>query len=259
MKVRKEINVALTIKHTADEAVTAAVSLLGYNYIYGYKYSYNPVTKERIKLLASQNPKMFTDSYYNKACQFVGKNAIDCSGLVCFCLGINDIGSYEIYERATSKDGMRVVTKDEVVKFGDVLWKQGHVGLVTSVSTDSGFMVHTIEAKTINAPVKYYAYNGAKYAAPSGWSQVIRPDYKVIMPEPVKPERNTGWQKDNDGRWWYSTGKDKGDYLRNGFYNIAGKDYYFDKEGYLCIPEVAGMAQDGSIDKVEYEYYYDEP
>lgn len=252
---------ALTIKYTADEAVFNAISLLQYNYIYGYKYSYNPVTKARIKVLASQNPKIFTDAYYNKACQFVGKYAIDCSGLVCYCLGINDIGSYEIYERATAKDGMRVVTKDEVVKYGDVLWKQGHVGIVTSVDNGNGMVVHTIEAKTINAVVKYYTYNGAKYAAPSGWSQVIRPDYKVPMPEPVEETatRKAGWQKDKDGRWWYSTGTDKGDYLRNGFYNIAGKDYYFDKEGYLCVPEVAGMARDGSIDKVEYKYYYDEP
>ena len=228
---------------TAKAAIATAETLLGWHYIYGYKYKYNPVTKSRIKSLAKQNSQVFTDSYYDKACNFIGGYAIDCSGLVCCALNISDIGSYEIRER------FPVASE---VKPGDVLWRQGHVGLVIQVSEKNEY-VKAIEAYTINQPVGIRTYN----IALSEWTNVLRPNYKPepiteVMPQPeIRPR---GWVKEKDGRWWYSTGNDNGDYYCNGLYWVEDKQYYFDKEGYCCLPKFKWNTSSGEIIDVVYEY-----
>ncbi len=235
----------VTIKVTREQAIKRAKECMGWHYIYGYKYNDNPVTKAVIQRLAAENSQVFTDSYYDKAVKFIGENAIDCSGLVCRALGIGDYGSYqfkEFHDNGTMQD-----VPWEELQPGDILWKQGHVGIVWQTSASNPFPINTIEAWTINYPVGMRTYQNHTV-----WKCAMRPPYVDTKSQ----GRTPGWKVDGN-RWWYSTGDENGDYYRNGFYEINGKEYFFDKEGYLCVPLNIKYEITGEI--ISYDKMYIKP
>lgn len=214
------------------EALEIANIMAGsYNYIFGYKEYMNPVTKSRIEELARQNPGTFTLSYIEKARKFIGKNAIDCSGLICECLGISVIGSYSICDLPIHYPKIySYVSMDERMP-GDILWKKGHVGLCKDNN-------NVIEARSINAGVDVFQFTS------QNWLKCIRPKYDDDY------YKKTGWIMEPDGRMWYAKSKKKGDYYKNGFHEIDGKKYFFDEDGYLVKTFLVTTLDDGCVEDI---------
>lgn len=214
------------------EALEIANIMAGsYNYIFGYKEYMNPVTKSRVEELARQNPSTFTHAYIEKACKFIGKNAIDCSGLVCECLDISVIGSYSICDLPIHYPKIySYVSMDERMP-GDILWKKGHVGLCKDKN-------NIIEARSINAGVGIFQFTS------QNWVKCIRPKYNDDCYE------KTGWIMEPDGRMWYAKSKKKGDYYKNGFHEIDGRKYFFDEDGYLVKTFLVTTMDDGCVEYV---------
>lgn len=192
----------------------ANIMARSYNYIFGYKEHMNPVAKCWVDELAKQNPSTFTQAYIEKAYKFIGKNAIDCSGLICECLGISVIGSYSICDLPIHYPKFYSYVKMEDRMAGDVLWKKGHVGLCKDKN-------NVIEARSINAGVGVFPFSSQP------WEKCIRPKYAE------EDYSKTGWISEPDGRMWYAKSKKKGDYYKNGFHEIDGKKYFFDEDGYV--------------------------
>lgn len=217
---------------TREESVQIANTIAGsYNYIFGYKEYMNPVSKSRIDELARQNPATFTQHYIDKARKFIGKNAIDCSGLVCTCLGISNIGSYSICDLPIHCPKIySYVPMDERMP-GDILWKKGHVGLCKDKN-------NIIEARSINAGVSVFSFTS------QNWMKCIRPKYNEGY------YKKTGWILEPDGRKWYAKSKKKGDYYRNGLYEIEGKKYFFDEDGYLVELMFITTDDNGAVDDI---------
>lgn len=196
------------------EAVERAKELLGWNYIYGFKHNYNPVSTPRINLLRQQYSSVFTDAYYKKAFGMIGTNAIDCSGLVCYALNIKDIGSWQFHDLPTASPSNYVyVTTPEA---GDIVWKSGHVGLC--IGNDK-----VIEARGIDYGVVETNFNERN------WIKII--SYKK-WEEDTFYENYGSWNKDEIG-WWFPWGPDKGQYYKNEVATIVGKQYAFNKNGHL--------------------------
>lgn len=213
------------------EALEIANIMAGsYNYIFGYKEYMNPVTKSRIEELARQNPDTFTQSYIEKSHKFIGKNAIDCSGLICECLGISVIGSYSICDLPIHYPKIYSYVEMGERMSGDILWKKGHVGLCKDKND-------IIEARSINAGVNVFKFTS------QNWEKCIRPKYSDEY-------EKTGWICEPDGRMWYAKSKKKGDYYKNGFYEIEGKKYFFDEDGYLVKLLLLTTNQDGSVEDI---------
>lgn len=220
---------ATSLKVTKNQAIEKAKMFVdfGYVYIYGYKEIYNPVTLSRIEMLRKENPNNFTASYTEKAKKLVGKRAIDCSGLVCQCLGIADIGSYQICDLPFNSNLYKYINAPEA---GCILWKKGHVGIC--VSEDKA-----IEARSMDAGVGYFNLHSQP------WSKFIMPYY--LPTDEVYSK--TGWIYEPDGSCWYAFGKKKGEYYRGGIYEIDGKKYMFDKQGFLVRTALVTTYDDGHI------------
>lgn len=217
---------------TMEESLEIANRMAGnYNYIFGYKEHMNPVTKCWIDELAKQNPSTFTHTYIEKACKFIGKKAIDCSGLVCECLGISVIGSYSICDLPIHYPKIySYVPMGERMR-GDILWKKGHVGICQDGN-------NVIEARSINAGVDVFRFTT------QNWAKCIRPKYNDDY------YKKTGWIMESDGRMWYAKSKKKGDYYKNGFHEIDGKKYFFDEDGYLVKTFLVTTLDDGCVEYV---------
>lgn len=220
-----------------DEAINIAKALVGEAYIYGFKHSYNPVAESRINTLASQYPSTFTSTYIAKAKKFIGKYAIDCSGLVCHCLGIADIGSYYISQLATSNPSnyTAYTPSSTAPKEGDILWRTGHC----SIYIGDGYL---IEAKGIS-----YGVIKSKYVK-SEWTRIIRPTY-VIRPAYAYYE-NIGWNEDSVG-WWYAYGGYNGNYYKSTVKEIEGKLYAFNADGYVIANPTITTDDKGAIKTIE--------
>lgn len=199
---------------TRKDVVEKAKKLIDWNYIYGFKHDDNPVKLEKINSLRQQHSSVFTDSYYSKAKSFIGKNAIDCSGLICYAHSIYDIGSWQIHDLPiTSPSNFKYVDKPEM---GSIVWKTGHVGLCLGE-------ISVIEARGIDYGVCITQYNNR------GWEKIIT--RKRWEEEPFY--ENVGdWNKNEIG-WWFPWGKNKGEYYNNEIATIVGKQYAFNKNGYL--------------------------
>lgn len=223
-------------KTTLNEARTRAMELYTNNwgYIYGFKHSYNPVTSSRINTLAKQYPATFTSSYIKKANGMIGGNAIDCSGLICYCLGISDIGSSQIGELS----GSSYYDEEDYYHFcnrtdpepGAILWKKGHVGFYMGDGV-------VIEARSIDIGVSTSKLTDTW----RGWSKVIIPGY-------VEDNfyENLGWNHDSIG-WWFAYGHNQGNYYQSCVQNIDGKAFAFNEGGYCVINPHISYNDSGEI------------
>lgn len=202
-----------------------------FKYIYGYKYNKNPVNKNELNLLRKDNSQVFTDSYYAKALTFVGKKAIDCSGLVCYVHNLPDIGSWSIqqlpslYPSAWKDVGKPSLT---TLKPYDILWKSGHVAIYVGDGKIE-------EARGIN-----YGVQVNNFIDRNIFTKTIR----RLNIHSEETYDNTGWIKDETG-WWYAYARTKGSYYRNTIVSIGGNLCAFNENGYLvtnceCIHDTNG-------------------
>lgn len=202
-----------------------------YKYIYGYKYSKNPVNKSELQILRAANSQVFTDSYYQQATSMIGKNAIDCSGLVCYVHGLKDIGSWTIQQLPSLYPSVwKDVGKPSLSTLNkyDILWKSGHVAIYLGDGTIE-------EARGINHGVQVN-----KFIDRNIFTKTIRRT-NIILEQGYE---NTGWNKDNTG-WWYAYGHNKGEYYRNTIVSIGGRLCAFNANGYFvtnceCIHDTNG-------------------
>lgn len=193
---------------TGNEICLRAAELKNDKYWYGAKNEI--ATVALANRLRSENPSVWTYSYYNKALKDVdGKTKVcDCSGLVCYAYKIGELSSYGIQDKypawnGTPKDGM-------------ILWRKGHVGIY-----EDG---HVHELKGID-----YDYRFSPYVA-SEWSAVLY-DESVDYPNAAYP---LGWnQNQKTKQWWYQYGTGKDEYYKNRVVRINGAYYAFREDGYM--------------------------
>ena len=231
--------------NTLNEARTIAMKLYtdSWGYIYGFKYNYNPVTESRINVLAKMYPATFTASYIKKAKGMIGGNAIDCSGLVCHCLGISDIGSAEI----GLLSGSNYYSEEDYYDFidniepepGAILWKKGHVGFYIGDGV-------VIEARSIALGVCTSKLTDTW----RGWSKVLIPTYvdDKDYNEGVLYE-NLGWNHDDTG-WWYAYGHKQGEYYKSEIATINGESFAFNESGYCVINPAIRYDESGAVKSV---------
>ena len=176
-----------------------------YKYWYGGKGEL--ATKELADRLKKENPSVWTDAYYQRALNDIdGKTRVcDCSGMVCGCYEIGNIGSSAINDKFSK-------TKD--IKNGMVLWRQGHVGIYADGSV--------YQMKSIVLDFYVELYNQCE------WTNIL---YEPSVDYDFCYEK--GWHRDNQG-WWYAYGTKRGSYYKNCCQQIDGDRYIFDKDGYVA-------------------------
>lgn len=121
------------------------------NLVYAYGAKYEIITEANIEKWKKMSPSIYTISYINKLRKDIGKIGIDCSGLVCKCLNINHIGSYQFYERYDK-------VKFENCKKGYLAWKKGHIGIITDIDKINK-KIKVFEAKGIDYDIQEVWYN----------------------------------------------------------------------------------------------------
>lgn len=199
-----------------------------WEYIYGAKYWMNPITSSRINQLRRENSTVFTTDYYNKAMKLVGYNCIDCSGLVCSCWGISDIGSWKISELPDTIPSSYVNVKLTELQEGDAVWKEGHCGIYIGNN-------NVVEAKGISYGVVISKLSD------NNWVKGVRmftTDYE-----------NLSWNPTEKG-WWYAYGHNKGDYYKNCIATIDNEQFAFNGEGYVVSPAKIDTDSRGKITNV---------
>lgn len=216
----------MRLPYTAEQVVARAKNLTGWYYVYGAKHGDAPLTKKRLQELRSENSQVYTDNYYNKAKKLIGKNCIDCSGFVCYVLGISDIGSWALHDKPSNDSSYKYgsLTAPPV---GSVLWRSGHCAIYIG-----GYKL--VEAKGID-----YGVICSDYAI-TKWSAVIIPPFKTVDYE------NLGWNWDGTG-WWYAYGQTKGQFYKNCIKEIDGTMYAFNSDGYNVINPVVKTTERGGI------------
>lgn len=223
---------------TVNEAIRRAKKLVAddWNYVYGAKYNDNPITVKLINRLRAENSQVYTHNYYTKALTKVGKNAIDCSGLVCHCWGISDIGSWSIHYLPNEKPNSYASVSLKELIAGDAVWKSGHVGLYIGNGK-------VIEARGIDYGVQITNLTDQL------WKHGIRKkDFKEAY-----DYENLGWNEDTKG-WWYAYGHFKGEYYKNEIACINGKYYAFDADGYMCYRGTFNTNSKGEIITVQNQF-----
>lgn len=198
-------------------------------YGYGFKYNNNPPKDSVADALAAMYPSTYTASYLSRVKNYIknGYYLIDCSGLVCRCLMISDIGSSQI-ATLPSRDGNYTEHSLSEVIAGDILWRSGHVALAISDKL-------CVEARGIDYGVIQ------SEIAKRDFTKVIRPTYYYY--------ENLGWNKDDEG-WWYAYGRRKGEYYWNCTAWINDKLYAFDKEGYMVYNPSVKTDDSGAITSI---------
>lgn len=228
------------INRTAKESIEKAMLYTkSYEYIYGYKDYMNPVSKSWIQTLSTANPQMYTAEYKRKALEKIGKSAIDCSGLVCECVGLPEMNSTSIRSLPYSDTNYTYVNKAKLQP-GDICGKKGHVGLFVGDGK-------VVEARSMAAGVHMFDLKSQP------WTEFIHPDYKTAESEEYS---KTGWIKEPDGRYWYAKSKKKGDYYKSGIFEIDGKEYLFDEEGYVLRYLAICASREGVIIGDVKDYLY---
>ena len=93
------------------------------NYVYWYGAKGEECTYKLLNTLSALYPGIYTTTYKQKCMADIrnGKNAIDCSGLVCLAYGISNISTYEMPKHFTEYTGP--------IKNGMIVWRRNHVGL----------------------------------------------------------------------------------------------------------------------------------
>lgn len=212
----------ITKQERIRTAIDRATFLLNqkWGYVYGAKYSDNPMSTTRLDTLRKQNSKVYTNSYYLKALGVIktSKGVIDCSGLVCHAYNMKDIGSWSIVELgSTNADEWETInykaTKPEA---GDILWHEGHVGL----AIDS---THCIESRGIDYGVV------KSITAERNFKKIIR-----LKDTNTDRYSRIGWISEPDGRCWYAYDYPTGSYYHDCIVVIDGIAFYFDHDGYVA-------------------------
>lgn len=200
---------------TGQEIVARAKSCKLWAYWYGAKHEVP--TQALADRLQKENPSVWGATYKRKALNDIGVAPIvcDCSGLVCYCYGIKDIGSYQIKEKFKEWKGSP--------KPGMIAWKPGHVAIISDTQG------HIIEMRSID-----YDYQETRYRKAAGLDTILYDpdiDYNCDTPSDQKP----GWHSDVCG-WWYrhTQGTGKGTYYHDCVKIINGHCYVFDSDGYIC-------------------------
>ena len=210
-------------KENANGLIEFCKSKIGTPYVYGAKGEV--LTEQRLQVLVSQNPSMYTSQYIKKARRFLGQHCTDCSGLISWYTGIVR-GSYNYHDTAVNKVPIGALDESMI---GWALWKPGHIGIYIG----NGYCVEAkgIDYGTIKSRVRDTA-----------WQKVLKLcdiDYKM------RPVYTEGFKRAADGkRWWYQY--EDGTYAANGWYwltEVTGGTsgwYLFDAEGYM----LTGYQQD---------------
>lgn len=175
------------------------------NYKYWYGAKGEIATKALADRLKKENPSVWTTDYYNKALKDIdgSTRVCDCSGMVCGCYEISNIGSYAINE---------TFTKTNEIKNGMILWRKGHVGLYANSK------VYQMKSQALDFYVEDYK--------PSDWTNILYDksiDYDYAY--------NVGWHSDN-GNDWYAYGTHAGEYYKSGIFKVGEYYYAFDDFGY---------------------------
>lgn len=195
----------------SSEIVERAKSLGGCVYWYGAKRQ--KCTQTLADALQRQNPKVWTDSYMEKAKTDIKatRTACDCSGLVCYAYDIGDIGSGQIRQKYAGWNG--------TPKPGMIAWKAGHVGIIVDTAG------HMAEMRGID-----YDYQENRTWKEAGMTAILY-DSAVNYDN----DAAAGWYKDDSG-WWYrhTEGTGAATYYHDGYYWVDGHKYYFDSSGYIC-------------------------
>lgn len=199
-----------------DELLMDALEYLAkYRYAYGAKRSTGVLTESVLNKLAANSPATYTNAYRSATAKNMGELVIDCSGLVCALWGISDIGSSQIHDLPTkhSNEYDNVPLTRSKLKWGDVLWKVGHVGMYLG----DGYV---IEAKGVTTGVRLSKLEETP------WLLAIR------KRDLHKYER-VGWCIDDIG-WWYSYGESDGEYYKNCILHpdAISRMWKFNKNGY---------------------------
>lgn len=204
-----------------DEMLLKALEYLAkYKYAYGAKRSTGVLTESTLNKLAANSPATYTETYKLATKQHIGELVIDCSGLVCALWNISDIGSSQIHDLPTKRSNeydIVPLTRSKL-KWGDALWKNGHVGMYLG----DGYV---IEAKGVTAGVRISKIEDTP------WLLAIR------KRDLHKYER-VGWCLDNIG-WWYAYGESAGEFYHNCTLrpDEESRDWTFDNEGYAMKSE----------------------
>ena len=161
---------------------------------------------ELAKRLKAENPKVWTNTYYSRALQDIdGKTRVcDCSGMVCACYDISNIGSYVINE---------TFSKTKKIKNGMILWRKGHVGIYANGK------VYQMKSQAKDFFIENY---NAKEWSNILYSEKIDYDYAY----------DKGWHLDKKG-YWYAYGNHQGEFHKDTIQSINNHYFYFDKDGYI--------------------------
>lgn len=179
------------------------------DYVYWYGGKGERCTETLLSKLSSLYPKIYTKNYISLCRKDIekGSHCIDCSGLVCKCVGVSNIGSWNIHDQWEEM-------KDWISN-GCVLWRSGHVGIFWN-------------GKVLEAAGKSSGVDDHTIFKPDSWVKVFRPPTLSI------DSSEEGWYWDGDG-WWYRHTKGKGPetYYHTKYQVIDGVEYLFDSEGYV--------------------------
>lgn len=202
---------------TGKEIVKRARDLSAYKYWYGGKGETATVSlADRLK---RENPGVWTDLYYSRAMQDIGRKVGDCSFLVCYAYNRNMISSYSIAEKYKEWKSQP--------KNGMILWRPGHVAIYG-------------DGKCIQLKSQAYDYVETNYKDDSFSKVLYDPnvDYDYIDVPQANADAAIGWHYDGKGWYYrYKTGTGKGTYYAQGVFlcnTKQGAQYYaFDKNGYM--------------------------
>lgn len=210
---------------TGKQIVEKALSI-GSKSVYWYGGKRQTPTIALAKTLRKENPKVWTEEYYEAALKDVGgaKLVCDCSGLVCGAYGISDIGT------ATMCSRFQIWTPAKApFKPGMIAWRAGHCGIIYDKTG------HVYEMRGLK-----WDFCKNRTFESAGFTYVLY-DPAVNYEE---NDHNPGWHFDEgEKKWWYATGWNAGDYHRAGFYKIGNAWYYFNTGGWL----VTGVFTIGTV------------
>lgn len=135
-------------KKTNMDLVVHAQSKLGVHYLYGAKGQ--NVTASQIKLWGKLYPKYYGNQRIDKALNWVGQPATDCSGLISWLTSIEKSSS-TYYSSAAEKGTIKTIP--EIL--GLAVWKQGHIGIYIGngqVIEARGFDYGVVQTKLQSRP-----------------------------------------------------------------------------------------------------------
>lgn len=201
---------------TVQEIINRAL-WLGKHSVYWYGGKRQVPTVELAKRLKLNNPSVWNTEYYEAALKDVGsgKYVCDCSGLVCYAYGINDIGTSQF---ASKFEEVAPLKYGKYIP-GSVAWRSGHCGII--IDEDG----HVAEMRGL----KWDFCTNRTFTSGKFTKCYVLPG---IVYSTRDPGHAPGWHKDNVG-WWYATGWNPGEYYRSGFYSIDDNWYYFNADGYI--------------------------